>query len=74
MARLVPLLFAALFISACAQMQTTPGPASASQSDRCRQLAEMRVNPASRAYVRAWAEEQMRAQQCGDAVPAPAAQ
>jgi PBP1b-binding outer membrane lipoprotein LpoB len=73
MVRIVSLLLAALIISGCAQMQT-PGPASASQSDRCRQLAEMRVNPASRAYVRAWAEEQARAQQCGDAVPAPAVQ
>jgi hypothetical protein len=67
MARLASLLLAALFISACAQMQTTPPPASASQIERCRQLAEMRTNPSSRAYVRAWAEEQMRAQQCGDA-------
>jgi hypothetical protein len=70
MVRVLPLLAAAFFMSACAQMQTTPPPASASQVERCRQLAEMRTNPASRAYVRAWAEEQMRAQQCGD-VTAP---
>ena len=73
MVRVLPLLTAAFFMTACAQMQTQ-APVSASQSERCRQLAEMRVNPASRAYVRAWAEEQMRAQQCGDAVPAPAGQ
>jgi hypothetical protein len=69
MARFASLLTAVLIIGACAQMQTTPPPASTSQIERCRQLAEMRTNPASRAYVRAWAEEQMRAQQCGEAAP-----
>lgn len=73
MVRVLPLLTAAFFVSACAQT-VSQAPVSASQSERCRQLAEMRVNSASRAYVRAWAEEQMRAQRCGDAVPAPVAQ